>query len=91
MLLQIRESTKASLQEENDPATVLHLTSLLLFYASTGHMLNAPGKFVPHVLTFLRADLRDDTFQKLLSFQSSYQLCSSQLSTIAGSGHFLYL
>ena len=70
VLLQIRESTKESLKEEKDAATALHLTSILLFHASTGLMLNAPGKFVPHIIQLMRNELREDTFQKLIGFQS---------------------
>jgi len=69
--LQLRENTKASLEGENDPATVLHLTCTLLFFYSTNHFLNSPGRCVPTVLEYLRADLLDESlYTKLSNFQS---------------------
>jgi len=44
VVLQLRESTKESLRKEQDPATVLHLVSILLHHHFTGLMLNAPGR-----------------------------------------------
>jgi hypothetical protein len=66
----MRESTKSGLEQEKDPATVLHLTLTLLFYHVTGQMLSAPGRCVPNILDHLKADVLDETFQKLISFQS---------------------
>ncbi|KAK9531196.1 hypothetical protein VZT92_010638 [Zoarces viviparus] len=37
------------LKEAEDPALVLHLTSVLLFQASTQCMLHAPGRCVPQI------------------------------------------
>jgi hypothetical protein len=70
MILQLRESTKASLESESDAATVLHLTCTLLFFHSTGQILNAPGRCVPNMLEFLREDILDETSNKLIYFQS---------------------
>ncbi|CAF0946717.1 unnamed protein product [Brachionus calyciflorus] len=70
VLLQLRESTKESLNEEKDPATVLHLVCLLLFYFSTNQFLNAPGRCVPNILEFLRTNLIDETYTKLIYFQN---------------------
>jgi hypothetical protein len=70
MLLQLRESTKESLENETDPATVLHLTSTLLFFHSTGQILNSPGRCVPNILEFLRDDILEETYNKLIYFQS---------------------
>lgn len=66
----MRENTKMSLQEEKEPAALLHLVCTLLFYYSTGQFLNAPGRCVPNILEFLRADLKEEVFTKLVYFQS---------------------
>jgi hypothetical protein len=70
MILQLRENTKASLEAENDPATVLHLASTMLFYHSTGLILNAPGRCVPNILEFLKDRIQADVHAKLVHFQS---------------------
>lgn len=68
--LQLRESTKAALESEKDPATILHLTCTLLYYYATNHMLNAPGRCVPNILEALRSGIKEETFDKLIGFQS---------------------
>lgn len=70
-ILQLRENTKSTLETEKDPATVLHLTSTLLFYHVTGQILNAPGRCVPNILEFVRDELVDDAHNKLVFFQSN--------------------
>lgn len=70
LLLQLRENTRESLEKENEPATVLHLTSVLLFCYSSGLMINMPGRCVPNVLDYLKASIQEETYEKLNSFQS---------------------
>lgn len=45
-----RQALTEQLKETEDPALVLHLTSVLLFQASTQCMLNAPGRCVPQII-----------------------------------------
>lgn len=71
MILQLRESTKESLNKEEDPAAVLHQVCVLLYHHSTGHVLNAPGRCVPSILDALKSDLKSDAFNKLTDFQSN--------------------
>ena len=71
ILLQLRESTRASLENENDPATVLQLTAILLYQQATGNMLNAPGRCVPNVIEQLRSSLSEEVFNKLIEYNKS--------------------
>uniref|UniRef100_A0A3B3UZN5 E3 UFM1-protein ligase 1 n=1 Tax=Poecilia latipinna TaxID=48699 RepID=A0A3B3UZN5_9TELE len=48
-----RQALTEQLKEAEDPALVLHLTSVLLFQASTHCMLHAPGRCVPQVIGIL--------------------------------------
>uniref|UniRef100_A0A671UBT1 E3 UFM1-protein ligase 1 n=1 Tax=Sparus aurata TaxID=8175 RepID=A0A671UBT1_SPAAU len=45
-----RQALTEQLKETEDPALVLHLTSVLLFQASTQCMLHAPGRCVPQII-----------------------------------------
>uniref|UniRef100_A0A8D3E368 E3 UFM1-protein ligase 1 n=1 Tax=Scophthalmus maximus TaxID=52904 RepID=A0A8D3E368_SCOMX len=45
-----RQALTEQLKETEDPALVLHLTSVLLFQASTSSMLHAPGRCVPQII-----------------------------------------
>ncbi|MEQ2197910.1 hypothetical protein XENOCAPTIV_004979, partial [Xenoophorus captivus] len=45
-----RQALTEQLKEVEDPALVLHLTSVLLFQASTHCMLHAPGRCVPQII-----------------------------------------
>lgn len=70
LIVQLRENTKQSLEQENDPATVLHLTLTLLFFEINGQMLNSPGRCVPSILEHLRPSIIAESFEKLINFQS---------------------
>lgn len=48
-----RQALIEQLQESEDPALVLHLTSVLLFQATTQCMLHAPGRCVPQIISIL--------------------------------------
>lgn len=48
-----RQALLEQLKESEDPALVLHLTSVLLFQASTQCMLHAPGRCVPQIINIL--------------------------------------
>lgn len=45
-----RQALIEQLKETEEPALVLHLTSVLLFQASTQCMLHAPGRCVPQII-----------------------------------------
>uniref|UniRef100_A0A8C4EMK8 E3 UFM1-protein ligase 1 n=1 Tax=Dicentrarchus labrax TaxID=13489 RepID=A0A8C4EMK8_DICLA len=45
-----RQALTEQLKDTEDPALVLHLTSVLLFQASTHCMLHAPGRCVPQII-----------------------------------------
>lgn len=45
-----RQALTEQLKETEDPALVLHLTSVLLFQAATHCMLHAPGRCVPQIV-----------------------------------------
>ncbi|ESN98856.1 hypothetical protein HELRODRAFT_188930 [Helobdella robusta] len=52
-----KQSSLKDLQTAEDPALVLHICSILLFQTVTQSMLHCPGKFVPHVIIFLKDHL----------------------------------
>lgn len=45
-----RQALTEQLKDTEDPALVLHLTSVLLFQATTHSMLHAPGRCVPQII-----------------------------------------
>ena len=71
ILLQLRESTKASLEAESDPATVLHETCVLVYYMVNNTILNAPGRCVPMILDALKTSINPESHKKLTDFQSN--------------------
>lgn len=48
-----RQALIEQLKESEDPALVLHLTSVLLFQATTQCMVHAPGRCVPQIISIL--------------------------------------
>lgn len=52
-----------------EAALSLHLAALLLFNAVTGGSLTASGKFVPHILNFLKPHLPQDLHDLLTRYQ----------------------
>lgn len=53
----------------DQPALYLHLATLLLFHAHTGHVLNASGKFVPAILARLKSCMSAEDYTVLQQFQ----------------------
>ena len=76
-----------------DPALVLHLTSLILFQAVTQTMLHASGRFVSNILTYLQSHLTADVFNTLQWYHGKFHLkgvglgetCSPRVQRFAGS------
>lgn len=52
-----------------DAPLTLHLACLLLFQSVTGNMLHASGKFVPHILSYVKNSLPVDQFAILQDYQ----------------------
>uniref|UniRef100_A0A673KKV6 E3 UFM1-protein ligase 1 n=1 Tax=Sinocyclocheilus rhinocerous TaxID=307959 RepID=A0A673KKV6_9TELE len=54
-----RQALSEQLKDTEDPALVLHLTSVLLFQNVTHCMLHAPGRCVPHIIGFLQSKISE--------------------------------
>ncbi|KAG7244195.1 hypothetical protein INR49_004268 [Caranx melampygus] len=65
-----RQALTEQLKDTEDPALVLHLTSVLLFQASTHCMLHAPGRCVPQIIGTLTGRISTEQQQLLSSYQS---------------------
>ncbi|XP_056284305.1 E3 UFM1-protein ligase 1 [Pseudoliparis swirei] len=65
-----RQALAEQLKEAEDPALVLHLTSVLLFQASTNCMLHAPGRCVPQIIGTLTGRISTEQQQLLSAYQS---------------------
>lgn len=65
-----RQALIEQLKETEDPALVLHLTSVLLFQASTQCMLHAPGRCVPQIIGTLTGRILTEQQQLLSAYQS---------------------
>lgn len=65
-----RQALIEQLKETEDPALVLHLTSVLLFQASTHCMLHAPGRCVPQIIGTLTGRIPTEQQQQLSAYQS---------------------
>ncbi|XP_068199179.1 E3 UFM1-protein ligase 1 [Antennarius striatus] len=65
-----RQALTEQLKETEDPALVLHLTSVLLLQAATHCMLHAPGRCVPQVIGTLMGRIPAEQQQLLSSYQS---------------------
>uniref|UniRef100_A0A8C0ZFV7 E3 UFM1-protein ligase 1 n=1 Tax=Cyanistes caeruleus TaxID=156563 RepID=A0A8C0ZFV7_CYACU len=62
VLFQHRQALIEQLKVTEDPALVLHLTSVLLFQFSTHCMLHAPGRSVPQIINFLSGKIPEVVF-----------------------------
>ncbi|XP_051501472.1 E3 UFM1-protein ligase 1 [Myxocyprinus asiaticus] len=76
-----RQALLEQLRDAEDPALVLHLTSVLLFQNATHYMLHAPGRCVPHIIGSLQGKIPEDQHRLLSQYQS---LVVKQL---VGQGH----
>lgn len=65
-----RQALTEQLKEAEDPALVLHLTSVLLFQATTHCMLHAPGRCVPQIIGVLAGRIPTEQQQQLSVYQS---------------------
>ncbi|KAH1173485.1 E3 UFM1-protein ligase 1 [Mauremys mutica] len=69
ILFQHRQALIEQLKVTEDPALVLHLTSILLFQFSTQCMLHAPGRCVPQIISFLTTKIPEDQHSLLVKYQ----------------------
>ncbi|XP_068609640.1 E3 UFM1-protein ligase 1 [Brachionichthys hirsutus] len=65
-----RQALTEQLKETEDPALVLHLTSVLLIQASAHCMLHAPGRCVPQIIGTLTGRIPPEQQQLLAAYQS---------------------
>lgn len=65
-----RQALLEQLRDTEDPALVLHLTSVLLFQSVTHCMLHAPGRCVPHIIGFLQSKIPEEQHKLLSQYQS---------------------
>ncbi|KAK6490130.1 E3 UFM1-protein ligase 1-like [Huso huso] len=68
-LFQHRQALIEQLKVTEDPALVLHLTSVLLFQFSTNCMLHAPGRCVPQIIATLSTRIPEDQHKLLSKYQ----------------------
>jgi len=61
------------LRTETDPAMTLHLAVILLVQAVSQCMVHAPGRCVPHIITYLRERLPLDHHQLLVKLQGRHK------------------
>ncbi|XP_074653145.1 E3 UFM1-protein ligase 1-like isoform X2 [Tubulanus polymorphus] len=57
------------LKLEQDSAMLLHLVAVVLFQTFSGCMVHAPGRCVPHILTFLADHMLQEQHQLLTEYQ----------------------
>ena len=69
-LLELKNSLSQQTEKETDPATILHVGSMLIYCTCTNSILNAPGKCVPFILDSLKAYLNEETHGRLIELQS---------------------
>jgi len=64
-----RHSLIEQLNTAQEAALVLHVAVLLLFHTVTQTLLNASGRFVPTIITFLQPHLPATTYELFLQLQ----------------------
>lgn len=65
-----RQSLMEQLKREEEAAMALHLTTVILFMQQTHCMIHAPGRCVPHIITFLADKLPPEQYKVLSDYQS---------------------
>lgn len=74
VVLNHKHSLLEQLNKCDDPATVLHLTALIIFVTATQNMLYASGRHVSAILTFLRDYLTTEQSYELTYYHGLYYL-----------------
>ncbi|KAE8602866.1 hypothetical protein XENTR_v10014157 [Xenopus tropicalis] len=70
IMFQHRHALIEQLKVTEDPALVLHLTSVLMFQLTTHCMLHAPGRCVPQIIAFLHTKIPEDQHKLLVNYQT---------------------
>ncbi|OCT80451.1 E3 UFM1-protein ligase 1 [Xenopus laevis] len=70
IMFQHRQALIEQLKVTEDPALVLHLTSIVMFQLTTHCMLHAPGRCVPQIITFLCTKIPEDQHKLLVNYQT---------------------
>lgn len=68
LIIQHKEKLCQQLSETEDHALTFHLTALILFITVTGCILHASGRFVSHILTFIRPNMSFEQNDLLTQF-----------------------
>lgn len=76
-MFQHRQALFEQLKVTEDPALILHLTSVLLFQFSTHSMLHAPGRCVPQIIAFL-----SNKIPEVIHFQSIWNISNFKILNI---------
>jgi len=71
-LLGHHQALLEQLTSSEDPALVLHLTTLILFQAVSQTMLHASGRFVSHILTYLQSHITAEVFNALQQYHGEF-------------------
>ena len=69
LLFSHQQALLENLKEEQDPAMMLHLITVILFQQHTGCIVHIPGKLVSQVLAFLAERLELKDYEKLSECQ----------------------
>ncbi|GJQ88203.1 hypothetical protein Trydic_g13195 [Trypoxylus dichotomus] len=77
IVLNHKHSLLEQLDKCDDPALVLHLTSLVLFVSATQNMLHASGRHVSSILSFLKQYLTPEQAEELTSYHDFVTLMLS--------------
>ena len=75
--MELKSTLSQHIEKETDPASKLHVASMLIYYTCRNSMLNAPGKCVPFILDFLKTHLNEETHRKLIELQIKFIITSN--------------
>lgn len=65
LITQHKEKLLEQLQQCHEPALILHLSVLIIFTHLTNSIIHASGKFVAHILQFIKPSLNAEDYQIL--------------------------
>lgn len=68
-----REKLISELENCDDPALALHLAVLAIFTTLSQNMLHASGRQVPLIISYLKAQLKDEDSKLLQAYHGKVQ------------------
>ncbi|XP_055377674.1 E3 UFM1-protein ligase 1 homolog [Condylostylus longicornis] len=68
LMHQHKEKLIEQIKDTEDPALILHLSTLILFSTVTGCILHASGRFVSQILSFLKPNFNDEQNKNFMEF-----------------------